>query len=365
MYNEKNNKIIEFNLMKAIAVVLVTIGHAAYYTITTKYGGINYSLDTTSINMISQITLRIIKIIIVSFDIFVMPLYFIVSGALFKNSLNYNQYKNVKDVITKKSKRLLIPFLIVTLLYSVPIKYISGYYSQSQNILKDILIGQIAIQGNTHLWFLPTLFCIFIIVYILKQKIHDKISTKVIFMFLIVINIISSFVDIIIIKMIFYYLLYFSLGFYLADRRLKINNQIDTNKKIKWYLIFGIALRIIISFIDFSGNIYYQIIEKILNIAFALLGTYIIYYIVHKLSKKEAIIQNSLIQKVCECSFGIYLYSDPLNYIILFLANSIFQTYMTTTLGIIILFIFRIIVTFLIAMGITVFFKKRKVKYVC
>lgn len=95
--------------------------------------------------------------------IFHMPLFIALSGALYKKSLDKGRYSTFVELLNKKSKSLLIPFGAVTVLYSVPIKFISGYFNQSNDIVKDIFVGQILIQGNTHLWYLLTLFAIFII----------------------------------------------------------------------------------------------------------------------------------------------------------------------------------------------------------
>ena len=64
--------------------------------------------------------------------------------------------------VSKEAKRLLYPFLLVSIFWSFPLKYLSGYWNNSVNVLYDIVVGQLLIQGNTHLWFLPTLFFEFI-----------------------------------------------------------------------------------------------------------------------------------------------------------------------------------------------------------
>ena len=56
------------------------------------------------------------------------------SGALFENSINRKRIKNLKDLINQKSQRLLIPFIVTAVIYSTPIKYLSGYFVNSKNI---------------------------------------------------------------------------------------------------------------------------------------------------------------------------------------------------------------------------------------
>ena len=166
METNKERKIIEYDIIRVIAVILVVVGHCTFYKITTDYGGIDFEPNKEIMTNISKIIFRILEYGSGILYTFHMPLFFALSGALFKYSMNRNQYKSLKELLAKKGKRLIIPFIIVTLVYSTPLKYISGYYSRSINIFKDVSIGQILIQGNTHLWFLPTLFCIFVIAYI-------------------------------------------------------------------------------------------------------------------------------------------------------------------------------------------------------
>ena len=65
--------------------------------------------------------------------------------------------------IKNKFRRLLLPFLLTAVFVSIPLKYFSGYWEKSNGLIGDIIIGQLLLQGNTHLWFLPTLFCEMII----------------------------------------------------------------------------------------------------------------------------------------------------------------------------------------------------------
>ena len=95
-------------------------------------------------------------------------------------------------------------------MYSVPIKFISGYFNQSNDIVKDIFVGQILIQGNTHLWYLLTLFAIFIIAYLWKRNI--KIRQTVILLLLIILSVGSGKIDIKLMS----YICQFGLWFYIG-----------------------------------------------------------------------------------------------------------------------------------------------------
>lgn len=72
--------------------------------------------------------------------------------------------------VIDKSKRLLIPFFTVGLLWMLPIRLLvryQGYVGKSlwHIILIDIIMG----KDNGHLWFLPTLMIIFLILIGVKK----------------------------------------------------------------------------------------------------------------------------------------------------------------------------------------------------
>ncbi len=365
---EKINKvksIKEYDIIRVIAVILVVIGHCTYYKISSNYGGINYILDTKSMSDIGKLIFKSLNLLTTVLYSFHMPLFFALSGALFKNSLNNNKYKNFRELIVKKSQRLLVPFLIVAIIYSVPIKYISGYYNGSQNVIKNIFIGQILLQGNTHLWFLPTLFCIFCISYIYKYILRnelEKLNKLIIFLILISLNILSASIKIVLVKNVLFYLIYFYIGYCFEDIREEINNKINNLKKIVYlYLVLGIGILLVsLKIFDFS-----ICIKMCLKIILALLEISITYIICYKLSKIDKIVENNRIKTINKFSFGIYLYSDPLNYYILLIVGNYFTQYMNTTLGIITLFLARLLITFYVSVVITYILKKLKVKYIC
>lgn len=374
--NVKSKRINEYNIIRAIAVILVVIGHCTYYKISTNYGGINFDLDMQNVSSIGKFFYNIFVQISFILYTFHMPLFFALSGALFKHSLDNGKYKNIKELIIKKSQRLLIPFFIVALIYSVPIKYLSGYYNQSKNIFKDIFVGQILQQGNTHLWFLPTLFFIFvasyIYIYIQRSRIqrfrilNDK---YILFILLIFINVFSVFVKIELVKNILFYLIYFYIGYCFESKREQINYKIDnfSKKKILYLcLIIGIViLNIFVYKINHNVRIYIKTIKRFARVILAIEEIVGIYIIAYKLSKNDKIIRNNKINKIGEYSFGIYLYSDPLNYALLAIVGNNFNQYMNTTFGIIALYFIRIFVTFYVAALITYILKKFKIKYIC
>lgn len=172
-------RISEYDCLRVIATILVVMGHCVYYRISTDYGGIDYSAFITSKSQVFLICEKL-KVLIYLFH---MPLFVALSGAVF--GLSQKKYATWACLMKNKARRLLIPFIGVTVCYLFPLKYVVGYFDKSSKLFSNLLIGQILMQGNTHLWFLPMLFLIFIIAYLIKRCLNGYSIVKlVLFLFL-------------------------------------------------------------------------------------------------------------------------------------------------------------------------------------
>ncbi|WP_353611194.1 acyltransferase family protein [Ruminococcus sp. SR1/5] len=124
-------------MLRVVVTILVLISHCMYYRIVTAYGGIDYS-GLFSKKTTVFIILEQIKEMIYSFH---MPLYMALSGALFRVTISKRKICFTK-LIKNKTTRLLIPFLLVSIFYSFPLKYISGYWRGTESVIKDFLLGK-------------------------------------------------------------------------------------------------------------------------------------------------------------------------------------------------------------------------------
>lgn len=149
----------------------MVIGHETYYQIETKYGGIYYQ-NLMDVSKVNDSYFHIITGYVTTFIYtFHMPLFIALSGFLFEMQLKKGKYKELKKLVVNKFRRLLIPYFIVWMLWNLPIKYISGYYNEKS--FSDIMM-QILFPDSVYLWFLISLFCAFIIVFLLKKQINSK-----------------------------------------------------------------------------------------------------------------------------------------------------------------------------------------------
>lgn len=311
----KNNKIVN---IRALAILIVVLGHSII--LYSKGWGFYQSIYNVPFLDKLKNFINIIQ----------MPLFFSISGFLFYYSLN--KKSKFKNFLIKKSKRLLIPFIIIGICWMIPIKLLVHYAGyQDLSFLK--IIGTLFLGTDSgHLWYLPTLFIIFIIVFIMK-KILDKKYDIIIAIILLIISYISMHLNIYpYLNQALYYLYYFYIGFLI--------NKYQT-KNINIYHFLGITISSFILLITFN-NI------KLLEYIFTTLFIFLIYQII---SNKE----NKIIQTISENSYGIYLIHSPLIYIT--------YTYLTNINPIMVVFI-NFVIFGIIAVLLSILIRRTKLKFI-
>ena len=148
----------EYDILRVLGTVLVVMGHSAYTTMLTATGGIEVDVSYAPLQSVILLFVRLIY----SFH---MPLFVALSGALFY--LTQTSEQPFKLMVAKKAKRLLVPFLLTSALWAVPLKLLSGYWANSENPIHDIIVGQFVLFDNNHLWYVVSLFWIFCLFWIM------------------------------------------------------------------------------------------------------------------------------------------------------------------------------------------------------
>lgn len=271
----KNNKIVN---IRALSILIVVLGHSI----------ILYSSSWGFYESVNKVViLDKLKDII---NLIQMPLFFSLSGFLFYYTINKNS--SLKEFFLKKVKRLLIPFITIGLFWMIPIKLLVNYPAYQNikliKIIEKLLIG----TDSGHLWYLPTLFIIFLIMYILKNVINKK-HNLLFLLVLILLEIISNNLNLCLyVKQSLHYMYFFYIGFLI-----KKHEKVDLN-------LYGITLCLLISFflVKAYGNI------EIISLIFATLFILFIYKV---MSEKE----NKFVKLISDNSYGIYLLHSPLIYI--------------------------------------------------
>ena len=136
--------------IRAIAIISVVFGHSIILY-SSQWG--LYETNRTSI------VFDYVKGFI---NIYQMPLFFSLSGYLF--AMTWKK-KGFSAYIINKLKRLIVPFFIIGMLWMIPIKMAVHYpYYENMSYLGAIY-AMINGSDSGHLWYLPTLFVIFVIMY--------------------------------------------------------------------------------------------------------------------------------------------------------------------------------------------------------
>lgn len=131
--------------LRAIAILLVVLGHSIII-----YDP-NWGLISTNVECQQFMYLK--KMI----NLIQMPLFFSISGYCF--CLSRKQTFN-KTMFTNKLRRIMIPYFVVCFLYMDPIKILLNVpgYDLSLSLLGKQLV---LFVDNGHLWYLPSLFLMF------------------------------------------------------------------------------------------------------------------------------------------------------------------------------------------------------------
>ena len=215
-------RVLYFDILKIIAIIFVILIHV-----------ISEYWDHLNVNSGSFIILSVLE----SISRFCVPIYFMVSGAIF---LNEEKNLTIKDILKKYVLRLVLLFIFWNLVYNF-LNIIVYKDTITLKMVYEVLLNTLLGNGIFHLYFLPI-----IIGFYLCSPILKKVTTKgnrnilkyliiLLFVFLGSGRILSYLFNISIFYPILFsdYLIYFILGYYL--------NTFEINKRNTNYIyILGI-----------------------------------------------------------------------------------------------------------------------------
>lgn len=179
------------DILKGIAIILVVIGH--FYPKDAQYGFWSF-----------------IHALIYSFH---MPLFMMVSGYLYERSVKIHSFDDYFRFLRKKWQRLLAPYFaisaVVILIKVVAQKYVVMENPVTLEVFKYLLINP---QGGptTFLWYIYTLFVIFLIFPLIRLFIKNTMILS----FLILLLHFMSFPEVFCLNLVAKYLLYFWCGIF-------------------------------------------------------------------------------------------------------------------------------------------------------
>ncbi len=282
---EKNNKI---TTLKFIAIILVVFGHSIII-----YDN-NWNIYSTNLEV------PILKFIKQSINIIQMPLWFSLSGFLFF----YSKKTEYKIFFKKKFYRLIVPFFMISIVWLIPIRYLLGYNSYVNSSFTYVFINCILFGKDVgHLWYLPTLFAIFMLMNLYKIINNKNKINKYLDIVILIILTIISFLGAKLPSYLGYiatYMVYFYIGILLNKYRLDKNHSYGI-----MFLILYLAIQSIFVYFIKERHLY-LIMKQVL--------AYIFLFTIYKICT-ERIDNNKVIKEISYHSYGIYLLHSPLVYI--------------------------------------------------
>lgn len=99
----------------------MVVGHATYLDIKTPFGSIYYATLMQENGVDTSLFYKLANALTGFIYSFHMPFFIALSGCLFA----LKRY-DLRSLVSKKFKRLLIPFFVVWLAWNLPIKYFTG-----------------------------------------------------------------------------------------------------------------------------------------------------------------------------------------------------------------------------------------------
>ena len=323
-------------------MLLVLIGHCSYYTIHSDYGGIDHAVDPQLYSMVSVNVNRLIAFIY-SFH---MPFFMMISGCTYAISVHKKTAFGV--FLHGKFVRLIIPFMLVTAFLSVPLKYLSGYWDASADVATDILLGQFLLMGNSHLWFVVSLFWIFLIAYPLTKR-SGAAYNRLVLLLAVLLNLLSLAVpnNLLGIHNAMAYFLYFYVGYLLYPfiNRMKTIPSLHLGVLFVLLYLFQSLYRHLVTAYDYWE--YVQLMHSILYMFGALLTSFTCFCLCKKVAST---LFDRTIKRFFGDTYEIYLYSDPFNYVIIFCGWTLWGERVLTFNGVsLAMFMIRLIGTFIFA----------------
>lgn len=338
-----------YDLLRVILVFLVVAGHGTYYQVTTNFGGIYYNTMMQEIGVEYSLFYKVIYLFKSFIYTFHMPTFIALSGSIFQ----YNKETNFCHFVVKKAKRLIVPFITVWLCWNLPIKYLTGYY---KGVCLYKILLQMVFPANVYLWFLESLFVIFILAFFLIKIDRKKVQIIIVlFAWLVGLFIYMKYDEWHFLGDPLYYLGWFYLGYRVEDvisllKKYNMWNLVSTS--FAFFFVIGIFL------LNYKYSIFY-ITQACQYLVFPTLMFIVLNYIVRKIKVK-----GNWIGVASEYSLGIYLYAEPLNYLILFMYWKFCGIeYFGSEIGSILIFFSRILITPIVAIIIVLLLKKCRLKY--
>lgn len=294
----------EITLLKTLMMILVVLYHSCLFFNGSWFKCVKPVYSANYINYFTFIL-----------NTFHIQTFIFASGFLFFYLISIGKYKNIKENLLNKSKRLLIPLFSTIIFWVIPF-HIFYFGFDFKSLIKNYLL----LEQPSQLWFLPMLFLIFVIFSYISKKL--KFSFKELMLIFVASNLIGGILQLFGIN---YFnianALLFSIYFYLGGFVFKNKDKFNNRNK---FILFFITATLLI-YVLHTRNINIKIlkyINKVIISAFSCLEATCLYFLCdYLINKKNIKIDTNIYKLLSENSFGIYLFHQQIIYITITVFN--------------------------------------------
>ena len=339
-----SSKVKAYSILRFIAILLVLISHMTYYKVGNAFGGIDYlALAPSGTSFKWYFIFDKVRYVIYLFH---MPLFMAISGALFALQTKKGRWSDCGTFTEAKWQRLMIPYLVFTLLYLVPLKYLSGYFGQTNFLMAEG--SQLTLLGNSHLWYLYTLFVVALIAYFLVPRMQVWYLLP-----LWGLHLASAYVGLSLISLPMEFLLWYMLGAMFESYRETLTAYFRTKRAV--FLTIWLTAFVVCSLLSlYVGRFGIPALQRLVNDLAAVAGMGLTYLLAESLAQKKGFLESGFVKAVLLNGLGIYIFSDPLNYVLLRLGQALLgPAGMLSLGGLVLMMVFRLVLTGLVAYYLT------------
>jgi len=329
---EDKSRLEIIDIVKTLALFFVVLGHAA-----NAYTG-EYVINSLRMSsFFHSLTLYLYS--------FHIPLFIFASGYIYYYcKKERGKYSNFIELFEKKAKRLLIPFVTVSLLFTLPIRFLLGFHPQSQKYLEFMVHNLIYPLNN--LWFLLALFVVFVLFYALEpvvNKIHWSLSVILFVTIFFVASSPAYYWNIFMTQSAFGLLIYFYLGYLFREKKITIGEKTIFPVicvGVTHFLLFQITL---FNRLQFNPNLILAA-----NLVKAVLGILFVLSLCNYAFSRGGLLKNRYTKMIEKRSFGIYLFHEPIIFLVLIVVlpklwSPLLVVFMALTISVIVSIIITIL----------------------
>ena len=233
-----------------------------------------------------------------------MPLYVFISGVLFSYLRNkLNKYQTLDVLIQKKTKRLLVPYIIFAPLYII-------FFMTYDNISDFIFYFW---KGAGHLWFLTMIFVVFIVFYLFEKKFKKyPIKSFIIITLIFCLFPIYNYLRLGPIAKALYYFPFFYFGYFFHYRSSKILEFLSGKTNILILIHSCIFLSTIIINSQIDNVLVNSIFNAYMKLPLGLLSVSFIFMTFSTIPKSNNKVLNNFLTNISDKSYYIYIFHQPL-----------------------------------------------------